>query len=430
MPASAPTRSLLALTLTPGLGPILIRRLLDACNGDATAVLSAPLAALRNIKGIGNAKAQSIHTGLRAGLAAVDAELALAAKLGVRLISLTDPNYPPLLRQIPDPPPVLYVKGELRCIGDDAPDRYPVAIVGSRNCTPYGIEQAERFAGHMAAAGLTVVSGGARGIDTAAHRAALRNRGRTVAVLGCGLAKCYPEENAQLFAKIAGSPRTNGVAPAPDAQSFGAVISELPLNTPPAAENFPARNRIISGLSLGVLVIEAGRGSGALITARLAAEDHGREVFALPGRVDSDASRGSLELIKSGGAALVTEPADVLNLLETPARHVFTDTHAARYGGNHASDPSDDPSSLFGESPTSAEQTADEVAPRRSSLRAATLSATQTRILEALSGPMTLDELAVAASLDAGALRADLTILELQRCVVRRGSRIERTSAS
>lgn len=386
--ADAAIRDLLQLTLTPGLGPVLISRLLAAF-GSAAAALEASAADLERIKGIGTGKSVAFVKGFREARAKVDDELALAERLGVTLVPRGDPMYPPLLASIDDAPPLLYLRGRLDPSG---PDRYPVAIVGSRNATAYGIEQAERFAGVLGRAGLVVVSGGARGIDTAAHRGALRGGGRTVAILGCGLAECYPPENAELFDRIAAS--------------GGAVISELPLRTHPEADNFPARNRLISGMSLGVIVIEAGKRSGSLITARLAAEDHGREVMAVPGRVDSPASWGTHELLKQGGAALVTEPGDVLAILETPARHSFNGSHQDRYA-----DPTRAADSLFAD---------------RLSTGALPLSDVQRAILAALDSPRTLDELAQATGLSPATLRAEVTVLEIQRRVRRAGSQFVR----
>jgi len=400
--AEAATRDLLRLTLTPGLGPILIGRAAQEL-GSYSAVIDASETALRRIRGIGEDRARSISLGLRDSERAADAELALAERLGVTLLALHDAAYPPLLKQVPDAPPVLYVRGRI----DAAElDKYPIAIVGSRSCTAYGVEQSERFAMGLAQAGLTIVSGGARGVDSAAHRAAMRVKGRTIAVLGCGLAHCYPPDNHDLFDTIAAG--------------SGAVVSELPLGSPPNAENFPARNRIISALSLGVLVIEAGRRSGALITARVAVEEHGREVFALPARVDSASSVGSLELIKAGGAAMVTHPDDILAALESPARHAHGGTHEARFApvqpelgfenNGHGSPDS---------APVAASTSA--AGPRN-----AALTTDQLAILEALDEPRSLDDLARLVSREPGALRADITVLEIRRRLQRRGSLFER----
>lgn len=374
---------LLRLSMIPGIGPVLIARLVEAF-GSPALVLTATARELKTVRGIGDDKAAAIIRNRDAASAAARAELDKAEVLGVRLIARGEPEYPPLLAQINDAPVILYVRGTIEPVGAD---RYPLALVGSRRCTQYGIEQAGRFAGAVAGAGLTIVSGGAAGIDTAAHRAALRAGGRTIAVLGCGLAHTYPPENTPLFDQIAAGQ--------------GAVISELPLETPPTSDNFPARNRLISGLSLGTLVIEAGRSSGALITARLAAEDHGREVFVVPGRVDSASSEGSNDLLKSGGAAMVTSPADIIEALQAPARHLFDGTHAARFG--------------------QAKQPA----------AAAPLGLTQRQsaILEALTNEMTLDELCTAAGVGPAELRADLTMLELQHRIIRRGTRIAKTTA-
>jgi DNA processing protein len=400
----------LTLTMIPGLGPVNIGRLVSAM-GSVSAVFSATDERVRTVEGMGPARVRALRQERGKAEQMARDELRQARDMGVRVVSIASRAYPPLLRQISDAPPVLYVRGMLDA-GDETrngPDSYPVAIVGSRACTAYGMEQAERFATHLSGAGLTVVSGGARGIDTAAHRAALRARGRTVAVLGCGLAKCYPEENQELFDRLAEH------ADDPT-RSCGCVVSELPLNTNPSAENFPARNRIISGLSLGVLVIEAAMRSGALITARMAAEEHGREVFALPGRVDSPASEGSLALVRAGGASMVTSPADILEELESPARHTHGGTHAARYGGATLFEPSD-------QEPANNARAA---SARSESPAVATLSASQRALLEALSEPKTFDQLSAELARDAGGLRADVTMLELRRLVRRQGAAMVR----
>ncbi len=403
---SDPARDVLQLTLTPGVGPILCRRIIQRF-GSAGAALAASPAQLQEVQGIGKQLGPAIARGVREAQALVAEELDLAQRLGVRLLALGEPDYPELLAQIPDAPPILYVRGTLE---PRARDRYSVGIVGSRDATAYGIEQGERFAGGLARAGLTIVSGGARGIDTAAHRGALRAGGRTTVVLGCGLGECYPPENAELFARIAEAKEGSG----------GAIVSELPLRTPPTADNFPARNRLISGLSLGVIVIEAGQRSGSLITARLAAEEHGREVMAVPGRVDSPTSKGTHELLKSGGAALVTEPGDVLEVLRGPARHSFEGTHADRYA-----DPSRAPrdsDGLFAGSTASQSASPPRTSPN--------LSDAQQRVLAALDSARTLDEIVAKTGLDPAKLRAEITALEMLRQVRRTGTRIERANAA
>src|SRR6185437_8512263 len=246
----------LRLAMTDGIGPILIRRIIDATGG-AEAACNASVAVLRVIEGIGTSKANAIRQSMSA--APVDDELARCKAIGVSLICPDDEIYPALLKEIPDPPAVLYLKGDLQ-----PRDLNAIAIVGSRKCSFYGREQAERFAALLAGAGFTVISGGARGIDSSAHRGAMSHpQGRTIAVLGSGIDVPYPPENAPLFEEIAKSGR-------------GAVLSEYPLGSPPMRENFPRRNRIVRGLSRGVLVIEADQRSGALITARQACDDHGR----------------------------------------------------------------------------------------------------------------------------------------------------------
>lgn len=234
--------------------------------------------------------AASIETALRDGRA--DRERAQAARRGIRLLPFTDPDYPPALRVAFDYPLYLAVRGRLQeC------DRTAVAIVGSRHATPYGLAQAHRFARDLARAGVTIVSGLARGVDTQAHRAALE-AGRTIAVLGGGLARIYPPENEPLAERIA---------------ERGALVSEFGVLQPARPANFPRRNRIISALSLGTLLVEASLTSGALITCDWAL-DQGKTVFCLPGPVTSPLSRGPHALIRQG-AVLVEEPADVLEEL-------------------------------------------------------------------------------------------------------------------
>jgi DNA processing protein len=283
--------------------------------GPADSVCRASLAQLRSVEGVGSLKAEKIHASLGKARAAAEAEIAKAEGMGVRIVCPDDAAYPLLLRSIPDPPAVLYVKGTL-----EARDLNAFALVGSRKCSYYGREQAERFAGLLAGAGFTVVSGGARGVDSAAHRGAMQHaQGRTIAVLGCGVDVVYPPENGPLFADVA---------------RRGAVVSEYPLGTPPLAENFPRRNRIISGMSRGVLVLEADERSGALVTARQAADDHNRPVFALPGRVDNALSAGPHKLIRDG-AILCRNLEDILEGLDPLPQHavepgLFAEVEAAR----------------------------------------------------------------------------------------------------
>lgn len=284
----------LQLSLTQGIGPITLGRLIEFLGSSENAA-RASLADLQSIDGIGSAKASKIHRSLQASQAAAESEIAKANSLGVQIICPDDALYPLLLRSIPDPPAVLYVKGTL-----EPRDLNGFALVGSRKCSYYGREQAERFAALLAGAGFTVTSGGARGVDSSAHRGAMQHpHGRTIAVLGCGVDVVYPPENTQLFEQIA---------------KRGAVISEYALGTPPIAENFPRRNRIVSGISRGILVIEADERSGALITARQAADDHNRPVFALPGKVDNPLSAGPHKLLRDG-AILCANLEDIMNNL-------------------------------------------------------------------------------------------------------------------
>jgi DNA processing protein len=254
-------------------------------------VLGASVSDLAEVDGIGFKTAEQIAA--TRDKFNTSAELELADKLGVWLITLADERYPPLLARTYDPPPVLYIKGTL-----GTSDNLAISIVGSRRCSLYGQEQASQFAHFLASAGFTICSGMARGIDTAAHQGALSAGGRTIAVQGCGLANIFPPENKKLFEFISNS---------------GACISELPLQYEPLAENFPPRNRIIAGLSLGTIVVEAAPNSGALITATAALENN-REVMAVPGKIDSPLSRGAHQLIKQG-AKLVESVEDVMEAL-------------------------------------------------------------------------------------------------------------------
>jgi DNA processing protein len=271
--------------MAQGIGPILTRRLIEAADG-VEGACNPSVALLRSVDGIGSSKSQQIFDSLKQARDEAAAEIERAASMGVSIICPDDQIYPTLLHSIPDPPSVLYVKGTI-----EPRDLNALAIVGSRRCSFYGREQAERFGALLAGAGMTIVSGGARGIDSAAHRGAISHpQGRTIAVLGCGVDNVYPPENKSLFEQIA---------------QRGAVMSEYPLGTPPVAENFPRRNRIVSGMSRGVLVIEADERSGALITARQACDDHGRPVFALPGRVDNKMSVGPHKLIRDGAVLVM-----------------------------------------------------------------------------------------------------------------------------
>jgi DNA processing protein len=267
---------LVRLNLTGCIGAGRLRKLLSAC-GSAEEIFHLSHESIQQICAVGPKSAQRILDDKYRGWAST--ELKKVEKLGYRLIPHGDRLYPNLLAQIHDPPLVLYVRGQVE--GLDMPS---VAIVGTRKCSRYGREAARRIAGELAAVGITVVSGLALGIDGEAHEGALEAGGRTVAVLGCGVDDIYPPEHVKLAERI---------------EPAGAVLSEFPLGSKPRKENFPRRNRIISGLSLGVLVAEAPVRSGALITARTATEQ-GREVFAIPGRIDNLNAAGCLALIKDG----------------------------------------------------------------------------------------------------------------------------------
>ena len=285
-------RALVALTLVPGVGPARVRALLAAC-GSAEAVLAAPVGRLVRAEGVGRQTAEAVRAW--SGWDDVDRQLDRADRVGARLVALGEAEYPALLARIYDPPPFLWVRGRLA--PDDA---RAVAVVGTRKASDYGRRAAEAFGRGLAAAGVTVVSGLAYGIDVAAHRAALDGGGRTVAVLGSGVDRVYPSRHGPVVRQILD-------------EDAGAVVSEFPLGAAPDAPNFPRRNRIVSGMSLATVVAEARETGGALLTAAIALEQN-REIFAVPAPVFSDYP-GTNRLVQKGWAALATGPADVLDAL-------------------------------------------------------------------------------------------------------------------
>lgn len=347
---------LVRLALAPGIGSVTVHRLLRHF-GSAEAALAA---SEKELAAVAELRQEQVQAVSQARALDPRPELEEAERLEISLIGWNDPAFPAPLRTMYDPPFLLYVKGTLT-----AADLAAVSVVGTRYPTRYGVEQAERFGGLLARAGFTVVSGLARGIDTAAHRGALAAGGRTLAVLGCGLAHVYPLENVHLAADISRQ---------------GALISEFPLHTPPSRGNFPRRNRIVAGLALGVLVVEAPENSGALITARLAV-DMGRDVFAVPGRIDQSQSAGCHLLIREG-ATLVRSLGDIL----------------AEIGGKGEND---------------ASAAADE-----SFRRPPPASAAEERILAVLSrDAMHFDEICAAADLSAAETAAALLSLELKHLI-------------
>jgi len=352
--------SALRLHLATGVGPRTFAALVERF-GSARAAAEASAGELAETPGIGQVSAQKIREEI--DRAEPEAELERARAAGVRLIFRGEADYPIALAYLTDAPPLLYVKGTL--VAEDA---QAMGVVGMRKCSLYGQDQAERIAGGLARAGFTVVSGLARGIDSAAHRGALAAGGRTIAVLGNGLATVYPPENRRLADAVA---------------AHGAFVSEFPMETAPQAENFPRRNRILAALGLGVVVVEAGVRSGSLITARLAAE-LGKEVFAVPNRVDAPGAAGVHALIRDG-AKLVESVADILD--EFPDLAV--------------------------------EPAAGEDAPRQAGLAfKANLSAEEARLMEVLdTEPAPLETLADRAGLGAPQAAGAMTLLELKGLV-------------
>jgi len=366
----------LRLHLVPGVGPRTTQLLLEAFESPA-AVLAATEPELLGVDGIGPKLARAIRAARDSDEA--DRELARCRASGDKLFARGTPSYPHLLANIPDAPAVLYCRGDLL-----PQDEIAVAIVGSRRCTYYGISQAEKLAGGLARAGITVVSGLAKGIDSAAHRAALAAGGRTFAVTATGLETVYPPENEGLAAEVA---------------KAGSILTEFRLDQKPLAGLFPQRNRVISGLSLGVIVVEASRKSGALHTARHATEQN-RDVFAVPGRIDSAPSDGCHDLIRDG-AALIRGVDDVLEQLGPLLRPV--------------SIPAASPS-------TDASPSATKPEPRREIRSVAELSLNdqERQILDHVPGdPASVDAVLAASGLDAPRVLATLTVLEMKRLVRR-----------
>ena len=291
---------------TPGIGNLIIKRLVKRFK-TPEAVFNATREQLLEVDGMSSRLVSNLRHGDWNHSEVFRQELETAEQNGFRIVTFNDSDYPPLLKRIPDPPPFFYLYGRFD------PNQRALAIVGSRKATPYGISATKSLCRDLAAAGVLVVSGMALGIDTAAHRGALEGGGPTVAVLGCGLDRIYPPKNTRLYHDIAEN---------------GAVLSEFPLATKPESHHFPMRNRIISGISSGVVVVEATKRSGSLITARLALEQN-REVFAVPGSIQSFASKGTHGLIKQG-AKLVESVEDVLEELPPTESSFCSQTFLAK----------------------------------------------------------------------------------------------------
>jgi len=299
------------MSLTPGLGPTSVRKLVQHF-GSPEAVLRASLTELEGA-GMQAVSAQSLATGKSAELARE--ELARARDASITVVTMDDPLYPRRLKEIYDPPVILYVRGDASLL-----EKPGIAVVGTRHPTPYGSGMAERLGSDLAAQGLVIISGMARGVDTAGHRGAISAKGKTIAVFGTGVDVIYPKENSRLSEQIL--------------SSGGALISEFPLGTFAAPQNFPIRNRIISGMSIGVLVVEAAEYSGTRITARLALEQN-RDVFAVPGNVTNKNSWGPNTLIKQG-AKLVATWEDVWEDLPTEVRLTLAPSVSAESRGTNS----------------------------------------------------------------------------------------------
>lgn len=365
----SPREALITLNLIPGLGSVRIQSLLEFF-GSAELVLAAPVQLLSQAPRIGNRLAQAIASWQ--DCTNVRAELDCAAEYGVRVVTIIDEDYPEALRRMGDPPIVLYVRGEWKQTDADR----SVAIVGTRAATPYGMTMARRFGRELADAGCTIISGLARGIDTAAHMGALDAGGRTIAVLGCGMSTIFPSENAEMATHIC--------------NNHGALVSEFPMTIRPGRTTFPQRNRIVAAWSKAVLVAEAPARSGALHTAAIAADYYGNSVFALPGQADRPSSAGCHALIRDG-AILCTSPHELLQ-----------DMH---WTG------SPQQMELFTSEPEEAASPAPLAQPVNCSEREEILSAIQ-------SGHDTLDALCCALGINAMQLTPQLVRLQIERAII------------
>ena len=390
------TKSLVHLSIIPGVGYQTIQRLLTAF-GSAQRALDATLEELTQVEGLTANISQQLGSGK--SRVSVDQELELIEAHNCHLLAINDSAYPMLLKEIADPPPLLYVRGEL-----GQPDAPSITIVGTRSPTNYGKTISRQLSQQLAESGVTVISGFARGIDTCAHQGALQANGRTIAVLGNGLSQIYPAENRELADEIMKS---------------GALISEFPMTVPPFPKNFPRRNRVVSGMSSGTVVVEASTRSGSLITARHAAEQ-GREVFAVPGQIFSNQSKGSHQLINQG-AKLINAIDDIWeafpnrrltpSLTSPPTQLPLdqNDSARGRVNSNLFAEVSAHDTSI-GSTGTSSENPSVQATQQ--------LSTDERAILEAISAPCShIDQIARTTALPMNKVSSALVMLELKGIV-------------
>lgn len=381
-----PTQAALVLNAIPGLGSVTFRRLSDAFDGDLPAVLAAGKVRLAAVPALGKGLAEKIADWQK--FFDLEKEERHLAASGARFVPVFDDAFPPLLKKIPEPPIGLYVAGNVAALATTR----SVAIVGTRKASLYGMQNAEKIARSLAAAGWTVVSGGARGIDSAAHKGALAaGGGKTVSVFGCGLDIVYPPENFELFKEIT----ANG----------GALVSEFPFGKKADRRSFPQRNRVIAGIAAGTLVVESDIAGGSIITANFAAE-LGRSVFALPGRVEQFGSRGCHKLIRDG-ATLVTSADDLLeDLAGSPIQTLLNFDENPAPGNDGNAVPANDAEKISGVPAADSENFSPEAK----------------KILAALAdgAPRTPDELSELLALPFPLVSANLLLLEIDRRVARK----------